>query len=532
MVDKVPKSDLTIILGDVNAKLGKEIAYQKITGKHTLHEETNGNGEFLCDFVVANNMIVMSTQFQHKQIHKGTWRSPDHNIINQIDHVLVNQNKKEAIEDVRSLRGPNIDTDHFLLKTTLKKKLPNIYKRKPTTTTKWNKTNLQSPNKLRQYRMLLHNKLGNIPDMNNTNEEWERLKETITDAAYEVIRMQSRTPRNEWWDEECRQYIKRKNETRSKWLLLKTRASQEIYKKMRIETNVLIRRKKKIWMNNKILQIEHNQKNDTRKFFQEIKTYKHQQINLPTACKDASGNTISQIDEVLARWKDYFQKLLSVPTTPRGQHQINQISERIENHDEITSPTFNEICTIINKLKSNKAAGTDNITGELIKHGGRTLKQKMHKLICNIWNTETLPVQWNEGIICPIFKKGDRMDCNNYRPIMLLNVAYKIFAILLNKRLSEIIENKLGDFQMGFRPNRSTIDNIFLVRQIFEKCYEYNIELHNIFVDYSQAFDSVNRNKIIEYLTEYEVPAKLIKLIGLTLINTTAKVKIGSQLTN
>jgi exonuclease III len=205
MVDKVPKSDLIIILGDVNAKLGKEPAYQKITGKHTLHEETNRNGEFLCDFAAANNMIVMSTQFQHKQIHKGTWRSPDHNIINQIDHVLVDQTKKDIIEDVRSLRGPNIDSDHFLVKTTLKQRLPNIYKRKPTPTTKWNKTNLQSPTKLRQYRTLLHNKLENTPDMNNTNEEWERLKETITDAAHEVIQMQSRTPRNEWWDEECRQ---------------------------------------------------------------------------------------------------------------------------------------------------------------------------------------------------------------------------------------------------------------------------------------------------------------------------------------
>ena len=101
MVDKVPKSDQIIILGDdVNAKLGKESAYQKITGKHTLHEETNRNGELLCDFAAANNMTVMSTQFQHKQIHKGTWRSPDYNTINQTDHVLVNQNKKEAIEDV------------------------------------------------------------------------------------------------------------------------------------------------------------------------------------------------------------------------------------------------------------------------------------------------------------------------------------------------------------------------------------------------------------------------------------------------
>jgi hypothetical protein len=64
---------------------------------------------------------------------------------------------------------------------------------------------------------------------------------------------------------------------------------------------------------------------------------------------------------------------------------------------------------------------------------------------------------------------------------------------------------------MGFWPNRSTIDNIFMIRQIFEKCYEHNIELHNIFVDYSHAFDSVNRNNIIEYLIKYEVPKKTDK---------------------
>jgi hypothetical protein len=50
---------------------------------------------------------------------------------------------------------------------------------------------------------------------------------------------------------------------------------------------------------------------------------------------------------------------------------------------------------------------------------------------------------------------------------MLLNIAYKMYAILLNNRLAKIIENKVGDFQMGFRPNRSTIDNIFMVRKIF-----------------------------------------------------------------
>jgi hypothetical protein len=62
---------------------------------------------------------------------------------------------------------------------------------------------------------------------------------------------------------------------------------------------------------------------------------------------------------------------------------------------------------------------------------------------------------------------------------------------------------------MGFRPNRSTIDNIFIVRHVFEKCHQYNIDLYNIFVDYMQAFDSVNRNKIIESLMQYDIPSKI-----------------------
>ena len=82
---------------------------------------------------------------------------------------------------------------------------------------------------------------------------------------------------------------------------------------------------------------------------------------------------------------------------------------------------------------------------------------------------------------------------------------------------------------MGFRPNRSTIDNIFIVRQIYEKCYEYNIDLHNIFTDFSQAFDTVNRDAIFSSLTEQNVPDKLIKLITLTMQQTKMKVKVNNN---
>ena len=112
------------------------------------------------------------------------------------------------------------------------------------------------------------------------------------------------------------------------------------------------------------------------------------------------------------------------------------------------------------------------------------------------------------------------MICSNYRPITLLNVTYKIFTVLINNRLSSIVENELEKCQMVFRSNRSTIDNIFIVRQITEKCHEFNIELHSVFIDYTQVFDSVCRDKIIKCLNNYEVPSKVIKLILKTLQDT------------
>ena len=85
-----------------------------------------------------------------------------------------------------------------------------------------------------------------------------------------------------------------------------------------------------------------------------------------------------------------------------------------------------------------------------------------------IWEKEELPNRTKDGIICPVYKRGDRLNCTNYRPMTLLNVAYKIFTIILNQYLVDIIETELGDYQSGFRPIRSTTDNIFMIRQIIE----------------------------------------------------------------
>ena len=179
----------------------------------------------------------------------------------------------------------------------------------------------------------------------------------------------------------------------------------------------------------------------------------------------------------MERWQQYFKELLN-PETER----INSIKlhEGPINNLELEEPSHEEINEIIKNMQPNKAAGPDEIVPEFIKNGGLIPKQKIHQLIVKIWKQEKIPCEWSEGILCPKYQKGYRKQCNNYRGISLLNITYKIFAILLYNRLSKIIEPEIRNYQMGFRPNRSIIDNIFIVRQIYEKCHEYNINLHNI----------------------------------------------------
>jgi len=80
-----------------------------------------------------------------------------------------------------------------------------------------------------------------------------------------------------------------------------------------------------------------------------------------------------------------------------------------------------------------------------------------------------MPTEWNVIIICPIHKKGDTMECSNYRGVSLLNRAYKIFSNILSARISPFAENIIGNYQCGFRKNRSTTNQIFMLRQILEK---------------------------------------------------------------
>ena len=105
--------------------------------------------------------------------------------------------------------------------------------------------------------------------------------------------------------------------------------------------------------------------------------------------------------------------------------------------------------------------------------------------------------------------------------------TYKILSNVLLSRLIPYAKEIIGDHQCSFRRNRSTIDHIFCIRRILEKKWDYNEEVHQLFIDFKKAYDSVRREVLYKILIEFGIPRKLVSLIKMSLTETYSRVRVG-----
>ena len=171
---------------------------------------------------------------------------------------------------------------------------------------------------------------------------------------------------------------------------------------------------------------------------------------------------VADFHSILARWSNHISQMLNV----HGFNDVRQ-SEIHTAEPLIPEPRASEVELAIEKLKSHKSPGIDQIPAELIKAGGKTIHCEIHKLVISVWNKEALPEEWKESIIVSVYKKGDKRDYSYYRSISLLPTIYKILANILLSRLTPYTEEIIGDHQCGFRRSRSTTYHIFRIHQIF-----------------------------------------------------------------
>jgi len=105
-------------------------------------------------------------------------------------------------------------------------------------------------------------------------------------------------------------------------------------------------------------------------------------------------------------------------------------------------------------------------------------------------------------------QKGDRDRCENYRGIALENAAYKLLMNIILEKIKPYIEKITGDYQNGFRDGRSVIDNIFVLKIINEKIWEYNQSVQYLFICFQKEYEAIHRDMLWKCMEEFKSPKK------------------------
>jgi len=146
---------------------------------------------------------------------------------------------------------------------------------------------------------------------------------------------------------------------------------------------------------------------------------------------------------------------------------------------------------------------------------------------------ETVPVDWTRGLVVPLYKDGDKYVGDNYRGITLLSVVGKLYTVVLNKRLSKWCEKKgvLVDEQAGFRVNRSTIDQIYALKEVIQGRRKKRRDTYCCFLDIRKAYDTVFREGLWRRLREVGVVGKMWRVLKNVYVKVESSVVVNEERT-
>jgi hypothetical protein len=154
---------------------------------------------------------------------------------------------------------------------------------------------------------------------------------------------------------------------------------------------------------------------------------------------------------------------------------------------------ISEIKLAIENMGNNKTAGMDKVSIEIYKD----MPDEFLEIIKDIFNLcmkhKTMPTVWKEGVIFPIYKKGDESELTNYRPIALLQTQYKVYFSIINNRMTkQMYENGFfSKYQGAWQKDKITTINATTIINMYEEVNQHTKEIHTTYIDLVKAYDSV-----------------------------------------
>ena len=272
----------------------------------------------------------------------------------------------------------------------------------------------------------------------------------------------------------------------------------------------------------------------------------------PPVAINSNGETVTDPAEVLDAWHTFSKNIASTDLKGTKEEGIyddeyrEEVEQRLEllrlvqlHQPHMDRPVDREeVFAAIRRLKMGKAPGQDGILTDIIKSGSDAVyTRKMRHfgmidaltLIYNyILEHGVWPERWGVGVIVPLHKHDSRLDPANYRPITLMSVVGKIFGIIINNRLQKFSEraNTIGDEQGGFRSQRGTPDQVFILRELLASRKERGLPTLCTFVDVRKAYDTVWRESAYVNIHDSGVKGKVWRQLQAMHKGLTRKVRL------
>ena len=171
------------------------------------------------------------------------------------------------------------------------------------------------------------------------------------------------------------------------------------------------------------------------------------------------------------------------------------------------SITTEGVHKLLKGLNPNKASGPDKISPKLLKNMADYLAQPLASLFQASLKQGKVPHQWKNALVTPIFKKGNKHDAANYRPVSLTSVCCKLLEHIVAKSVMEHLDvnNILSDSQHGFRAKRSCETQLVTFIDELQRHLAKGMQIDLAKLDFSKAFDVVPHSKLLYKLDYYGI---------------------------
>ena len=165
------------------------------------------------------------------------------------------------------------------------------------------------------------------------------------------------------------------------------------------------------------------------------------------------------------------------------------------------------------------------MAAELIKEGGEEMVNVLTALFNDVAATGMIPEQWKYTKFVPLYKgKGSKALVENYRPIAIVPITYKIFTYILLNRVRRKIESQLLDEQRGFLFERGVRDAIAVVKRLEQECRRTGTRAYITYIDIAKAYDSVPRRLLFHVLRHYGLEEEMVAMLQLLYTDTMGQV--------